>query len=91
MKKGFFKFSSKRILSSAMVVSALLVGNAAMMYADVHEVEILLQSGTVKGKVVDVNGDPIIGATAVVKVLLPKALLLMWMVTLNCRVFPKEY
>lgn len=52
MKKGFFKFSSKRILSSAMVVSALLVGNATMMYADVHEVEILMQSGTLKGKVV---------------------------------------
>lgn len=67
MKKRFLKLSSKRILSSAMVVSALLAGNATMMYADVHEVKVLMQSGTLKGKVVDTNGEPIIGASVVVK------------------------
>lgn len=67
MKNEFFKFSSKRILYSAMLASALLAGNSQAMYADVHEVQVMMQAATLKGQVVDANGEPVIGASVMVK------------------------
>lgn len=67
MKNEFLKFSSRRILFSAAMATALLTGSPLQAFADVNEVQSVLQSGTVKGLVVDTSGEPIIGATIAVK------------------------
>ena len=67
MKNDSFKASSKRIVFSTMIASVLLAGGPQIAFADVNEVQTAWQSGTVKGRVVDTNGEPIIGATVLVK------------------------
>lgn len=67
MKNEFLKFSSKRILFSAVMASALLVGNSQIVFADTSEVRIVMQSGTIKGQIIDTNGEPVIGANVQVK------------------------
>lgn len=67
MKNDFFKLSSKRILFSTMMASALLAVSPQSVFADVNEVQSVMQTGTVKGQVVDANGEPIIGASVLVK------------------------
>lgn len=67
MKNDFFKLSSKRILFSTMMASALLAVSPQSVFADVNEVQSVMQTGTVKGQVVDANGEPIIGASILVK------------------------
>lgn len=63
----FSKTSSQRILFSALVASALWTGFPAPLLAETDEVETVMQAGTVKGVVVDVNGEPIIGASVLLK------------------------
>lgn len=46
-----------------MMASALYAGCPQAVFATVNEVQVILQSGTVKGQIVDENGEPIIGAT----------------------------
>ena len=67
MKNEFFKFSSRRILFSTVMASALLAGSPQTVFAEVNEVQTAMQTGTVKGQVVDANGEPIIGASVLVK------------------------
>lgn len=67
MKNDFLKFSSKRILFSTVMASALLAGNPQAVFAEVNEVQTVMQTGTVKGQVVDANGEPVIGASVLVK------------------------
>lgn len=67
MKNEIFKLPSKRILFSTMVASALLVGSPQLIFANISEAQIVLQAATVKGQVVDANGEPIIGANVMVK------------------------
>ncbi len=67
MKNDFFKISSKRILFSTVMASALLAGSPQTAFADAMEVQTVMQAGTVKGKIVDANGEPIIGASVSVK------------------------
>lgn len=67
MKNEFLNFSSKRILFSTVIVSALLAGSPQMVFADVNEAHSVMQTGTVKGKVVDASGEPVIGASVQVK------------------------
>lgn len=67
MRNEFLKFSSKRILFSTMMASTLLVGSPETVFADTNEVQEVLQNSTVKGKVVDANNEPIIGASIVIK------------------------
>ena len=67
MRNEFLKFSSKRILFSAAMVSALCVGSPQQAFANVNEVQAIMQAGTVKGTVVDATGEPIIGANIMVK------------------------
>lgn len=45
-----------------MMASALYAGCPQAVFATVNEVQVILQSGTVKGQIVDENGEPIIGA-----------------------------
>ena len=67
MKNEFFKFKSRRILFSAMAASVLLAGSPQFVFAEVNEVQTIMQVGTVKGQVVDANGEPVIGANVMVK------------------------
>lgn len=67
MKNEFFKFSSRRILFSTVMASALLAGSPQAVFAEVNGVQTVMQTGTVKGQVVDANGEPIIGASVLVK------------------------
>ena len=67
MKNDFFKISSKRILFSTVMASALLAGSPQTAFADAMEVQTVMQAGTVKGQIVDANGEPVIGASVQVK------------------------
>ena len=67
MKKNHFRLSSGRILFSTMMVSALLAGGLQAAFADVIEVQSVQQSGALKGKIVDSNGEPVIGANVKLK------------------------
>ena len=49
MRNEFLKFSSKRILFSAAMVSALCVGSLQQAVANVNEVQAVAQTGTVRG------------------------------------------
>ena len=50
-----------------MMVSALYAGYPQDAFATVNEVQAVMQSNPVKGQVVDENGDPVIGATVMMK------------------------
>ena len=67
VNKTLLKFSSKRILYSAMMASALLAGSLGTAFADTDNILEVLQNSTVRGKVVDAGGEPVIGASVVVK------------------------
>lgn len=67
MRNEFLKFSSKRILFSAAITSALCIGSPQSALASVNEVQAVMQAGTVKGVVVDATGEPVIGANIMVK------------------------
>ena len=67
IKNEFFKFSSRRILFSTVMASALLAGSPQAVFAEVNELQSVMQAGTVKGQVVDAAGEPVIGATVQVK------------------------
>ena len=67
VNKKLLKFSSKRILYSAMMASALLAGSPGTAFADTDNILEVLQNSTVRGKVVDASGEPVIGASVVVK------------------------
>ena len=56
MRNEFLKFSSKRILFSAAMVSALCVGSPQQAVANVNEVQAVAQTGTVRGTVADAAG-----------------------------------
>lgn len=60
-------YTPKKMLFSAIMVSAFLCGNESPVYADVHNVQVVMQSVVVKGQVVDLNGDPVIGASVLEK------------------------
>ena len=67
MKNDFFKISSKRILFSTMMASAIIIGTPISIYAEENEVLTVMQVSTVKGRVLDPAGEPIIGASVMVK------------------------
>lgn len=50
------------------MASALLAGSPQAVFAEVNELQSVMQAGTVKGQVVDAAGEPVIGATVQVKV-----------------------
>ena len=67
MKNESLKLSSKRILFSAVMVSALWTGSPLPSFASVNGVHAVLQTGTVKGVVTDASGEAVIGANVKVK------------------------
>ena len=48
---------------STVMASALLAGSPQTVFAEVNGVQTVMQTGTVKGQVVDATGEPVIGAT----------------------------
>lgn len=67
MKNDFFKVSPRRTLFSAIVASTFLFSYSVPAWADMSEVNVIMQAVKVSGKVVDVNGEPIIGANVKLK------------------------
>lgn len=67
MKNDFLKNSSQRVLFSALMASALTIGNLAPMHAEVASVQSVMQSVSVKGQVLDGDGIPVIGASILEK------------------------
>ena len=67
MENDFLRFSPRRVLYSMVIVSALWTGAPQAVFADTGEVQAIMQSGTVKGKILDANGEPVIGASISVK------------------------
>lgn len=49
------------------MASALLAGSPQAVFAEVNDVQTVMQTGMVKGQVVDANGEPVIGASVLVK------------------------
>lgn len=66
MRKLILKPSSKRILYSMMLVASF-AGNPQFTYAGTNEMQVSMQVDVIKGTVIDVNGEPVIGATIQVK------------------------
>lgn len=60
-------FLSKKVFFSAVIASALFWGNESPMYAEVQSMQTVMQSVVVKGQVVDLNGNPVIGASVLEK------------------------
>lgn len=67
MENEFLRFLPKRVMCSMVIVSALWAGSPQIAFADTGEVQAVTQSSTVKGKIVDINGEPVIGASISVK------------------------
>ena len=59
-------FTRTRILFP-MIGVTLLLGNPLFAHAETNEVQVAMQQATIKGTVVDTNGEPVIGATIQVK------------------------
>ena len=67
MENELFKLKSRKALYSLVAASAFLAGWPQTAYSGVQEVRSVLQFGTVTGQVVDENGDPVIGASVLLK------------------------
>lgn len=61
MKKNLFRFSSRRILFSTVVASALLAGGSQTVFADAGEVQACI-TGWWQQRKIEIPGDPVIGA-----------------------------
>ena len=61
------EISPRRMLFSAVMASALVAGSPFSAFAGVGGAQWAQQMNTVEGLVTDVNGEPIIGASIVIK------------------------
>lgn len=57
----------QRILYSSVIMASLISSSPFSVFADTEEVQTVFQSSTIRGTVVDSNGDPVIGASVLVK------------------------
>lgn len=64
---NILKSSSKKVVFPLMMASALCAGIPQTVCADTLEVQAVMQAITVKGTVVDANGEPVIGASVLMK------------------------
>ena len=67
MKDDVLRFSSKRILFSAMFASVLWGGFSHPLYAENAEAYTVMQGVRVQGVVLDATGEPVIGASILEK------------------------
>lgn len=61
------RFSTRTKILFPMIGATLLLGNPLFANTDTSEVQVAMQQATIKGTVVDTNGEPVIGATISVK------------------------
>ncbi|MDR2917036.1 MAG: SusC/RagA family TonB-linked outer membrane protein, partial [Tannerella sp.] len=66
-KEDLIKISSKRVIILMMIFFTSLIGSPGGMFANANGVQEVLQNGTIKGKIVDATGEPLIGASIVIK------------------------
>jgi len=64
---NILKSSSKKVVFPLMMASALWAGIPQTAYADALEIQTVMQAITVKGTVLDDNGEPVIGASVLMK------------------------
>jgi TonB-linked SusC/RagA family outer membrane protein len=67
MKEKATNFSCRSRLFGVLLASALTMTSLTMLATDTQSMQTVQQASTIKGTVVDQNGDPIIGATVKVK------------------------
>lgn len=67
MKKDHLKRSPKKVILFLMVTFAFCVSSSQIAFANKNEVQAIMQSGTIKGQVTDEKGEPVIGATVMLK------------------------
>lgn len=67
-ENDFLKSSSRKLFFSVMLAAALLPGVSLPVFAGTLEMQSVMQSGTVKGLVVDAAGESVIGASVLEKV-----------------------
>ena len=67
MKNEFMNFSSKRMLISMALASALAAGVSNPLFADVNGIQSVMQTVKVTGTVIGPDGYPIIGASVLEK------------------------
>ena len=68
MENDFLKKTpGRRVLFSAALLASLCVGSPQFSYAATENVQTVMQNGTVKGRIVDGTGEPVIGASVQVK------------------------
>lgn len=64
---NILKSSSKKVVFPLMMASAFWTGIPQTAYADALEIQTVMQTITVKGTVVDATGEPVIGASVLMK------------------------
>lgn len=67
MRNDVLLLSSKRLFFSAIVASSILGGNASPVFSEGYGLNVVMQVNTISGIVADIHGEPIIGATVMVK------------------------
>ena len=68
MENDFLKRTSgRRVLFSAALLASLCMGSPQFSYAATENIQTVMQNGTVKGRIVDGMGEPVIGASVQVK------------------------
>lgn len=65
--KNVVRMLSKRMLFSVFMASPLMAGSSLSAFAGIGSVGWMQQANVVEGIVTDVNGEPVIGASVVVK------------------------
>lgn len=67
MENGFLSKQSQRMLFSTVMCASLFVASPFTVLAEGMEVQTTMQSGQVSGQIVDGSGEPIIGASVLLK------------------------
>ena len=67
MKNYQLKNLSKKRFFSMMMISALCTASPSSIFANVNEVQITMQAATLKGQVITESGEPVIGASVMLK------------------------
>ena len=67
MKNGFLSKQPQRMLFSTVMCASLFAVSPFTVLAEGTEVQTMMQSRQISGQVVDGNGEPIIGASVLVK------------------------
>lgn len=67
MKNGFLNKQPQRMLFSTVMFASLFAVSPFTAVAETMEMQTVMQSGQISGQVVDGTGEPVIGASVLVK------------------------